>query len=148
MCGGCFYCYNIVGDEIVEVVLLEEEFVVYVGVKYCLVVVLGGYLMIIVFWVCSVGQGDVVLINVFIFVFVLGVIVVVGVCLIYVEVIEDLVIDFDDLVVKIDQVLVLFLFYMCGYICDMDVLMVLCDVYGVIVIEDCVYMMGVMWNGF
>lgn len=55
MCGGCFYCYNIVGDEIVEVVLLEEEFVVYVGVKYCLVVVLGGYLMIIVFWVCSVG---------------------------------------------------------------------------------------------
>lgn len=43
-----------------------------------------------------------VLINVFIFVFVLGVIVVVGVCLIYVEVIEDLVIDFDDLVVKID----------------------------------------------
>lgn len=72
------------------------------GVEYCFVVVLGGYVMGVVLCVMEVVSGDKVFINVFMFVFVSGVIVFVGVVFIFVGVIEDLVIDFDDLVLKVD----------------------------------------------
>lgn len=147
MRGGRLHRYNTVGDEIAEAALLEEEFAAYVGAKYCLAVASGGYSMTTALRACGVGQGDAVLTNAFTLAPVPGAIAAVGARPIYVEVTEDLVIDLDDLAVKIDQASVLLLSHMRGHICDMDALMALCDAHGVTVIEDCAHTMGATWNG-
>ncbi len=147
MQSGRLHRYNTSGDEIAEAALLEEEFAVAVGAKYCLAVASGGYAMTTALRASGVKHDDRVLTNAFTLAPVPGAIAAVGAVPVFVGVTEDLVIDLDDLAAKLDQAAVLLLSHMRGHICDMDRLMALCDAAGVTVIEDCAHTMGAAWNG-
>ena len=147
MQSGRLHRYNTHGDEIAEAALLEEEFAALVGSKFCLAVASGGYAMTTALRACGVTHGDKVLTNAFTLAPVPGAIAAVGGVPIFVGVTEDLLIDLDDLASKLDQADVLLLSHMRGHICDMDLLMELCDAAGVTVIEDCAHTMGASWRG-
>jgi dTDP-4-amino-4,6-dideoxygalactose transaminase len=147
MQSGRLHRYNTHGDEVAEAALLEEEFAASVGSAYCLAVASGGYAMTTALRACGVTHGDHVLTNAFTLAPVPGAIAAVGAIPIFVGVTEGLVIDLNDLAVKLDQANVLLLSHMRGYICDMDRLMAMCDAAGVVVIEDCAHTMGASWNG-
>ncbi len=149
---GRLHRYNTAPGEIAEAALLEEEFAALVGSTYCLAVASGGSAMTTALRACGVAPGDAVLTNAFTLAPVPGAIAAVGAVPVYVGVTEGLVIDLDDLAVKIGQgktgrPQVLLLSHMRGHIADMDRLMALCDAAGVIVIEDCAHTMGAHWNG-
>jgi dTDP-4-amino-4,6-dideoxygalactose transaminase len=144
---GRLHRYNTLGDEIAEAALLEEEFASITGAKYCLAVASGGYAMATALRACGVGHGDKVLTNAFTLAPVPGAIAAVGATPIFVGVTQNLVIDFDDLVSKLSQASVLLLSHMRGHICDMEVLMALCNAAKVTVIEDCAHTMGAHWKG-
>lgn len=144
---GRLHRYNTVGDEIAQAALLEEEFAARTGAAYCLAVASGGYAMTTALRACGVGHGDAVLTNAFTLAPVPGAIAAVGGVPVFVGVTEDLVIDLDDLGRKLDRARVLLLSHMRGHICDMAVLMDMCNAAGVIVIEDCAHTMGAAWDG-
>ncbi len=144
---GRLHRYNTAGAEIAEAALLEEEFAAEVGAKYCLAVASGGYAMTTALRAAGVVHGDRVLSNAFTLAPVPGAIAAVGGVPVFVGVTEDLVIDLDDLAVKLDQAKVLLLSHMRGHICDMERLMALCNAAGVMVIEDCAHTMGAAWDG-
>ncbi len=144
---GRLHRYNTAGEEIAETALLEEEFAAQTGAQFCLAVASGGYAMTTALRACGIGHGDTVLTNAFTLAPVPGAIAAVGATPIYVGVTENLVIDLDDLKSKLDQARVLLLSHMRGHICDMDLLMDMCNAAGVTVIEDCAHTMGATWNG-
>ncbi len=144
---GRLHRYNTAPGEVAEAALLEEEFAMMTGSKYCLAVASGGYAMTTALRACGVKPGDRVLSNAFTLAPVPGAIAAVGAVPIYVGVTKGLVIDLDDLAAKLPQSRVLLLSHMRGHICDMDRLMALCDAAGVTVIEDCAHTMGAAWNG-
>ena len=139
--------YNEAPGETSEVSLLEEEFAVSLGARYCLAVASGGYALGAALRACGVGPGDRVLTNAFTLAPVPGAIRAVGAEPVFVGVTRDLVIDMDDLAAKLDRAGVLLLSHMRGHICDMERLMALCDGAGVAVIEDCAHTMGAGWDG-
>ena len=147
MQSGRLHRYNTSGDEIAETALLEEEFAAATGAKYCLAVASGGYAMTTALRACGVGHGDHVLTNACTLAPVPGAIAAVGAGPVFIGVTEDLVIDLDDLAAKLRQANVLLLSHMRGHICDMDLLMDMCDAAGVAVIEDCAHTMGAAWDG-
>ena len=146
---GRLHRYNTLPDEQGEVAALEEEFAAYVGAKYCLAVASGGYALGCALRAIAVQPGDPVLTNAFTLAPVPGAIAAVGARPIFVGVTEGLVIDLDDLQVKIAEsgAKVLMLSHMRGHICDMDALMYICNGAGVTVIEDCAHTMGAAWDG-
>ena len=144
---GRLHRYNTSGDEIAEAALLEEEFAQQTGAKFCLAVASGGYAMTTALRACGVRHGDAVLTNAFTLAPVPGSIAAVGGKPVFVGVTEDLVIDLEDLASKLDQSRVLLLSHMRGHICDMSVLMEMCNAAGVTVIEDCAHTMGASWSG-
>lgn len=144
---GRLHRYNTSGDEIAEAALIEQEFAVQTGAKYCLAVASGGYAMTTALRACGVGHGDTVLTNAFTLAPVPGAIAAVGGKPIFVGVTEDLVIDLGDLAGKLHQARVLLLSHMRGHICDMTALMDMCNAAGVTVIEDCAHTMGAAWDG-
>ncbi len=144
---GRLHRYNIAGDEIAEAALLEEEFAAQTGAAYCLAVASGGYAMTTALRACGVGHGDKVLTNAFTLAPVPGAIAAVGAAPVFVGVTEDLVIDLDDLASKLDQASILLLSHMRGHICDMNLLMDMCNAAGVTVVEDCAHTMGASWDG-
>lgn len=144
---GRLHRYNTQGDEIAEAALLEEEFAAQMGAKYCLGCASGGYAIATALRACGVKAGDTVLSNAFTLAPVPGAIASVGATPVFVEVSEDLTLDLDDLVGKLDRARVLLLSHMRGHICDMDRLMYHCNAAGVTVIEDCAHTMGAKWNG-
>jgi len=146
---GRLHRYNVVKGEIAEAVSLELEFASYVGSKFCLAVASGGYALATALRAVGAGQGDVVLTNAFTLAPVPGAIASVGCVPVFIEVTEDLVMDLDDLRVKIasSDARYLMLSHMRGHIVDMDALMAICDAAGVMVIEDCAHTMGAKWNG-
>jgi len=144
---GRLHRYNLVGDAPGEVSLLEQEFAAQMGAKYCLAVASGGYALACALRALEVGPGDKVLTNAFTLAPVPGAIASVGAEPVFVGVTEGLVIDLDDLAVKVDRADVLMLSHMRGHICDMDRLMAICDAAGVRVIEDCAHTMGAAWRG-
>jgi len=149
MQSGRLHRYNLVGDEVGEVSLLEEEFAALTGAKYCLAVASGGYAMGAALRALQVQPGQIVLTNAFTLAPVPGAIAAVGAVPDFIEVTEDLVIDLAHLEARIAATgaKVLMLSHMRGHICDMDALMALCDGAGVTVIEDCAHTMGATWNG-
>ena len=147
MASGRLHRYNTAPGELAETVLLEQEFAAVTGAEYCLAVASGGYAIATALRAMGVGHGHKVLTNAFTLAPVPGAIASVGAQPVFVGVTEGLVIDLDDLRDKLDQADVLVLSHMRGHICDMDRLMVLCDVAGVQVIEDCAHTMGADWNG-
>lgn len=144
---GRLHRYNLVGDELGEVALLEREFAEYTGAKYALAVASGGYAMATALRALGVGPGDRVLTNAFTLAPVPGSIASVGAVPVFVGVIDALTIDLDDLAVKTQEADVLMLSHMRGHLADMDRVMEICDAGGVTVVEDCAHTMGAAWRG-
>jgi dTDP-4-amino-4,6-dideoxygalactose transaminase len=146
---GRLHRYNLLGDDVGEVALLEAEYRSWQGSAYCLAVASGGQALQIALRACGVASGDAVLTNGFTLAPVPGAIRAVGAETVLVEIDENLRLDLDDLEVKIagSDARVLLLSHMRGHLCDMDRLMQICDGAGVTVIEDCAHTMGARWNG-
>jgi len=146
---GRLHRYNVVPGEIAETVLLEQEFAQSCGAKYCLAVASGGYALSTALRSCGLEHGDVVLTNAFTLAPVPGSIQGAGGKPIFVEITKDLVLDLDDLQLKIQSTKAKFLMlsHMRGHLVDMDALIKITDEAGVQVIEDCAHTMGANWNG-
>ncbi|WP_434286495.1 DegT/DnrJ/EryC1/StrS family aminotransferase [Celeribacter sp. SCSIO 80788] len=149
MRSGRLHRYNTLPGEKGEVALLEEEFAAYTGAKYALAVASGGYALGCALRALEVKPGEPVLTNAFTLAPVPGAIASVGAKPVFVGVTEGLVIDLDDLQVKISETgaKVLMLSHMRGHLVDMDALMYICNGAGVAVIEDCAHTMGAHWTG-
>jgi len=146
---GRLHRYNTAPGEVSETALLEEEFAALTGARYALAVSSGGYAMATALRAVGVGQGDAVLSNAFTLAPVPGAIASVGGRPVFVEVTEDLVLDFCHLErqAKTTGAKVLLLSHMRGHVCDMEALTELCAGLGLIVIEDCAHTMGALWRG-
>ncbi|OUS34015.1 aminotransferase [Rhodobacterales bacterium 56_14_T64] len=144
---GRLHRYNVEADELGEAALLEQEFAVQLGAKYCLAVASGGYALATALRAVGVKAGDRVLTNAFTLAPVPGAIASLGAEPMFVDVTEDLVIDLDDLAAKAGHARVLMLSHMRGHLCDMDRLMQICDDADITVIEDCAHTMGASWHG-
>lgn len=146
---GRLHRYNTAPGEVAETVLLEQEFAALTGARYCLAVASGGYAMGCALRAMGVQAGDAVLSNGFTLAPVPGAIAALGARPVFVEVTDNLVLDFADLEAKAraSGARVLMLSHMRGHVCDMGALMVLCDRLGLRVIEDCAHTMGATWNG-
>lgn len=146
---GRLHRYNTAAGEIAEAALLEEEFASLMGAKYCLAVASGGYALACALRAVGVQAGEPVLTNAFTLAPVPGAIASIGARPVFVEVTEQLVLDFGDLEAKAisSGAKVLMLSHMRGHLCDMEALVALCDRLGVLIIEDCAHTMGAAWNG-
>ena len=91
---GRLHRYNTAPGEVAETALLEEEFAALTGARYALAVSSGGYAMATALRAVGVGPGDAVLSNAFTLAPVPGAIASVGGRPVFVEVTEDLVLDF------------------------------------------------------
>lgn len=149
MRGGRLHRYNVADGEVAETALLEEDFAAYTGAKYALAVASGGYAIGCALRALGVQPGDKVLTNGFTLAPVPGAIAAVNAEPVFVEVTEDLTIDLDHLarLVADTDAKVLLLSHMRGHICDMELLMQICDGAGVQVVEDCAHTMGGAWKG-
>ena len=146
---GRLHRYNTVPGEVAETVLLEQEFAALTGARYCLAVASGGYALGCALRAVGVQAGEAVLTNGFTLAPVPGAIAALGARPVFVEVTDDLVLDFGDLERKArtSGARVLMLSHMRGHVCDMAALMALCDALGLLVIEDCAHTMGASWDG-
>ena len=146
---GRLHRYNTAPGEIAEAALLEEEFAELMRAKYCLAVASGGYALGCALRAVGVVAGDAVLTNAFTLAPVPGAIASVGGRPVFVEVTEQLVLDFVDLEAKAvaTGARVLMLSHMRGHLCDMEALVALCARLGVLIIEDCAHTMGAAWKG-
>ncbi|MBC7735731.1 MAG: DegT/DnrJ/EryC1/StrS family aminotransferase [Candidatus Saccharibacteria bacterium] len=146
---GRLHRYNVAPGEVAETALLEEEFAALTGAKYCLAVASGGYAMGCALRAMGVVAGDAVLSNASTLAPVPGAIATVGARPVFVEVTDDLVLDFADLEAKARSsgARVLLLSHMRGHVCDMPALMALSDRLGIRVVEDCAHTMGGSWDG-
>ncbi len=146
---GRLHRYNVAAGEAGEVALLEEEFAAFVGARYCLAVASGGYALGCALRAVGIEAGEPVLTNAFTLAPVPGAIAAAGGQPVFVEITEDLVIDFADLAEKASEsgARLFLLSHMRGHVADMDALMRLCDELGLIVIEDCAHTMGASWAG-
>lgn len=146
---GRLHRYNTAAGEVAEAALLEEEFAALMGAKYCLAVASGGYALGCALRAVGVQAGEPVLTNAFTLAPVPGAIASVGARPVFVEVTEQLVLDFGDLEAKARATgaKVLMLSHMRGHLCDMEALVALCDRLGVLIIEDCAHTMGAAWKG-
>ena len=145
---GRLHRYNVENGEISETALFEQEFAEKIDVKFCLACASGGYAMTTALRALGVRFGDKVLTNGFTLAPVPGAIAAAGGEVVFVEINDDLLIDFDDLERKIisSKSKVLLLSHMRGHICNMDTLMRLCNQYEVQVVEDCAHTMGAKWD--
>jgi dTDP-4-amino-4,6-dideoxygalactose transaminase len=146
---GRLHRYNTAPGEVAEAALLEEEFAAFTGARFCLAVASGGYAMGCALRACGVTPDEPVLTNAFTLAPVPGAIAAAGARPVFVEVNEDLVLDFADLAAKaaLTGSRLLLLSHMRGHVCDMDALMDLCAQLGLTVIEDCAHTMGAEWRG-
>ncbi|MEL7214928.1 MAG: DegT/DnrJ/EryC1/StrS family aminotransferase [Pseudomonadota bacterium] len=146
---GRLHRYNLEADEEGFVSRLERSFADFQGRRYCLALASGGQAMSIALRAAGVGPADVVLTNGFTLAPVPGAIAAVGAQAVLVEITEDLVIDLNDLALKLEAVrpAAVLLSNMRGHLCDMDALVDLCARARVPLIEDCAHTMGASWNG-
>jgi len=146
---GRLHRYNVIEGEVAETTLLEEEFARLIGSKYSLAVASGGYAMGCALRAIGVKAGDFVLSNAFTLAPVPGAIAGVGALPVFVDTVDNLTIDLEDLEQKIKSSgsKILLLSHMRGHICDMDKLMAICNTHNVKVIEDCAHTMGASWAG-
>lgn len=146
---GRLHRYNEAPGEVSETARLEEEFAALTGAKYCLAVASGGYALGCALRAVGLAHGEPVLTNAFTLAPVPGAIAAAGGKPVFVEVTEDLTLDFADLEVKTKATgaRLLMLSHMRGHLCDMEALVALCDRLGVTIIEDCAHTMGAAWKG-
>ncbi len=146
---GRLHRYNTAPGELGETALLEEEFAALTGAKYCLAVASGGYALGCALRAMGLQAGEPVLTNAFTLAPVPGAIAAAGGVPVFVEVTEDLTLDFADLAAKAKAsgARLLMLSHMRGHLCDMEALVALCQGLGVQIIEDCAHTMGAAWKG-
>jgi len=146
---GRLHRYNLGGDEVGEVSLLEAEFAEALGVRYCVAVASGGAALGYGLRAVGMRPGDRVLTNAFTLAPVPGAIAAAGGRPVFVEITEDLVIDLAHLETQIQATgaKYLMLSLMRGHMGDMAALMAICDAAGVTVVEDCAHTMGASWDG-
>jgi dTDP-4-amino-4,6-dideoxygalactose transaminase len=149
MASGKLHRYGEVGGKPSEVSALEAEFARELGVKYCVALNSCGSTMFVALKAAGVKPGDAVLTNCFTLAPVPGAIAHCGARPVLVDVTDDYTIDLADLErkAKASGAKTLLLSHMRGHICDMKVLMAICDRHGVQVIEDCAHTMGAGWAG-
>ena len=145
---GRLHRYNVKNGEISETALFEKEFAKKLDVRFCLACASGGYAMTTALRALGIKPGDKILTNGFTLAPVPGAIAAAGGEVVFVEITDKLLIDFDDLQQKIisSKSKVLLLSHMRGHICNMDELMAICNKFGVQVIEDCAHTMGAKWR--
>ena len=144
---GRLHRYNLVGEDIGAVGLLEREFAAYVGATYALAVTSGGYAMATALRALGVQPGEKVLTNAFTLAPVPGAIASVNAVPVFVGVSEQLTIDLDDLEAKAGAARLLMLSHMRGHLADMDRLLEIARAHDLTVIEDCAHTMGAAWKG-
>lgn len=146
---GRLHRYNVAPGEVSQTALLEEEFAALTGARYCLAVASGGYALGCALRAIGVKAGDAVLTNAFTLAPVPGAIAALGARPVFVEVTEDLVLDFADLEAKAQATgaKVLLLSHMRGHLCDMEALQAICARLGIRIVEDCAHTMGAAWKG-
>lgn len=146
---GRLHRYNTAPGEIAETALLEEEFAALIGARFCLAVASGGYALACALRALRVAPGEPVLTNAFTLAPVPGAIASTGARPVFVDVGEDLTLDFAHLeqMAKQSGARLLMLSHMRGHQCDMDALVALCERLGLTIIEDCAHTMGAAWNG-
>jgi dTDP-4-amino-4,6-dideoxygalactose transaminase len=149
MRSGRIHRYNVAPGEVAETNLLEQEFAALTGARFALAVASGGYALGCALRAVGLQPGEPVLTNAFTLAPVPGAIAAAGGRPVFVEVTEDLVLDFDHLALqaRATGARILLLSHMRGHVCDMDRLMALCADLGVTVIEDCAHTMGATWRG-
>lgn len=148
MRSGRLHRYNLTPGELGEVGLLEQEFAAQTGAKFCLAVASGGYALGTALRALGLQPGEKVLTNAFTLAPVPGAIAAAGGVPVFVDVTEDLVLDFADLARKAREsgAKILMLSHMRGHICDMDQLCELCVKLDLNLIEDCAHTMGASWG--
>jgi dTDP-4-amino-4,6-dideoxygalactose transaminase len=148
MRSGRLHRYNIAPGERSEAVQLEREFADHMGSPYCLACASGGYALHIALRAYGLRAGEPVLTNAFTLSPVPGAIDNAGGKPVLVETDANLVIDLQDLAVKIRSsgAKVLLLSHMRGHIVDMDALCALLQQHQVALIEDCAHTMGAYWG--
>jgi dTDP-4-amino-4,6-dideoxygalactose transaminase len=146
---GRLHRYNTAPGEVAETALLEEEFAALTGAKYALAVASGGYALGCALRALGLRTGEPVLTNAFTLAPVPGAIAAAGGRPVFVEVTDNLVLDFAhlELQAKASGARILMLSHMRGHLCDMEALVALCARLGLTMIEDCAHTMGAAWNG-
>lgn len=146
---GRLHRYNTEPGETSETALLEAEYAVYQGSRYCLAVASGGQAIQIALRAAGVEPGDRVLANAYTLAPVPGAIHATGAEPVFVEIGDDWLTDVDDLRARVESsgARFLLLSHMRGHIADMDAIAQLCEEHGVTLIEDCAHTMGASWDG-
>jgi dTDP-4-amino-4,6-dideoxygalactose transaminase len=146
---GRLHRYNVMGAEISEVSLLEQEYAKWQGARYCVATASGGQAIQLGLRVCGVGPGDRVLANAYTLAPVPGAIHAVGAEPVLVEIDADYHIDLSHLeeMAKRSGAKTLLLSHMRGHIADMEALMAIARAHHIKVVEDCAHTMGAKWQG-
>ncbi len=146
---GRLHRYNTNPGEICEASLLEKEFALWQGAKYCLAVASGGQALQIALRAAGVSSGDKVLANAYTLAPVPGAIFAAGGQPVLVEIDDNWHTDIDDLRAKAEQSQAKYflLSHMRGHIADMDEIVAVCQEFNLVLIEDCAHTMGARWKG-
>ena len=146
---GRLHRYTLEPDEDSQASMLEREFSKWQEVDYCVACTSGGYAIQLALRVCGVNPGDKVLANAYTLAPVPGAIHNVGAAPVFVEIDNSYHIDLEDLENKSvsSGAKFLLLSHMRGHIADMDQINLICNRYGITLIEDCAHTMGAKWRG-
>ena len=149
MRSGRLHRYNTLVGETSEAESLEREFAEYLGVPYCLACSSGGYALHIALKAAGMQAGEPVLTNAFTLAPVPGAINNAGGRPVLVEIDENYCVDLQHLeqMMRESGSRFFMMSHMRGHLADMDAVVVLCERYGVNLIEDCAHTMGASWNG-
>ena len=147
--GGRLHRYNTLEGETGEAALLEKEYAIYQGTKYCLACSSGGYALSIALRAAGLERGDKVLANAYTLAPVPGAIHNAGGVPVFVEIDDNWHIDPADLRQKAaaSQARYLMLSHMRGHIADMEEIVSICEDHQITMIEDCAHTMGARWKG-
>ncbi|KAJ1462327.1 pyridoxal phosphate-dependent transferase [Pelagophyceae sp. CCMP2097] len=147
---GSLFRYNVKDSDASQVSQCEAEFAEYTGFKFALGLNSCGSAIFLSLKCAGAQFGDLVLTNGFTFTAVPSAIVHAGCEPVYVECTDGLVVDVDDLRIKMDATPSAKYFvvsHMRGKLAEMDAVAALCKERGVVLLEDCAHSLGVLWNG-
>ena len=149
MASGRLHRYGETGARPSEVSLLEAQFALSLGRRYCVALNSCGSAMFVALRALGLRPGEPVLANAFTLAPVPGAIVHAGAQPVLVDITESYTIDLDDLERKAADsgARVLLLSHMRGHIADMQRVNALCDRLGLALVEDCAHTMGAGWDG-
>ncbi len=149
MRSGRLHRYGEQGTGYPEPSLLEQDYAAYVGSKYCMAVSSCGAAMFIALKALGVKHGDKVLTSTFTLAPVPGAIAHAGADAVLVDTSADYMTDMVDLEHKAatSGAKVFLLSHMRGHIADLEAVKIICDKYGIAIIEDCAHTMGAKWDG-